>query len=58
MPQVFAQMPFGRAFGAAFFGLLAAAALTSAISLLEVVVAFLMERWRLGRPHAVLGAAP
>lgn len=56
MPQVFAQMPFGRAFGAAFFGLLAAAALTSAISLLEVVVAFLMDRWRVARPRAALGA--
>jgi NSS family neurotransmitter:Na+ symporter len=44
MPQVFAQMPFGHLFGAAFFGLLAVAALTSAISLLEVVVVFAMER--------------
>lgn len=56
MPQVFAQMPFGRAFGVAFFGLLAVAALTSAISLLEVVVAFLMDRWRIARRRAAAGA--
>jgi len=56
MPQVFEQMPFGRWFGAAFFGLLAMAALTSAISVLEVVVAFLMDRWGLRRRTAALGA--
>ncbi|WP_119292118.1 sodium-dependent transporter [Azohydromonas sediminis] len=56
MPQVFAQMPFGRVFGAAFFGLLAVAALTSAISLLEVVVAFVVDRGRTRRPRAALAA--
>lgn len=57
MPQVFAQMPFGRVFGAAFFGLLAVAALTSAVSLLEVAVAYAMERWHVRRRRAAWAAA-
>jgi len=56
MPQVFAQMPFGRGFAAAFFGLLAVAALTSAISLLEVVVAAMRDRLGWSRRRATLAA--
>lgn len=58
MPQVFAQMPYGHLFGAAFFGLLAVAALTSALSLLEVVVVFAIERfgWRRRAAAAFAGA--
>ena len=43
LPAVFAQMPFGLVFGVLFFVLLMIAALTSAISLLEVVTAWLID---------------
>lgn len=45
LPAVFETIPFGTFFGALFFLLLAIAALTSAISLLEVAVAFVKEQW-------------
>jgi NSS family neurotransmitter:Na+ symporter len=43
LPAVFAQMPMGIVFGVLFFFLLFIAALTSAISLLEVVTAWLID---------------
>lgn len=43
LPAVFAQMPLGIVFGVLFFVLLGIAALTSAISLLEVVSAWLID---------------
>jgi NSS family neurotransmitter:Na+ symporter len=43
LPAVFAQMPLGLVFGVLFFILLAIAALTSAISLLEVVTSWLID---------------
>jgi neurotransmitter:Na+ symporter, NSS family len=43
LPAVFAQMPMGGVFGVFFFILLGIAALTSAISLLEVVTAWLID---------------
>jgi NSS family neurotransmitter:Na+ symporter len=48
LPLAFSQMPAGRIIGMAFFLLLGFAALTSAISLLEVVVAFFIDdmKWR------------
>jgi NSS family neurotransmitter:Na+ symporter len=52
LPQVISAMPGGRLFGAAFFFLLAAAALTSAVSLLEVPVAFALDRFKISRPRA------
>lgn len=57
MPKVFEQMPGGAVAGAAFFGLLVVAAVTSAISLLEVVVAFLVDRFGIGRARAALLAS-
>jgi neurotransmitter:Na+ symporter, NSS family len=54
LPQVFASMSGGALFGAAFFLLLAAAALTSAISLLEVPVAYAVRRFDLSRRRATL----
>lgn len=54
IPAVFAQMPGGAFFGMAFFGLLAVAALTSAISLLEVVVCYFTDEHGLGRKPATL----
>jgi len=54
LPQVFAQMAGGTLFGAAFFLLLSIAALTSMVSLLEVPVAYVMQRWGWSRQRASL----
>ncbi len=43
LPTVFAQMPLGSLFATLFFASLAIAALTSTISLMEVVVAYLVD---------------
>lgn len=56
LPQVFAVMPGGWWVATAFFFLLSAAALTSAVSLLEVPVALLARRG-VSRPWAALGVA-
>ncbi|MDX3893726.1 sodium-dependent transporter [Pusillimonas sp.] len=52
MPIVFSYLPWGNLFGTVFFALLFIAALTSSISMLEVVVAFLMEHAGLSRRAA------
>lgn len=56
LPTIFAQMPWapwgGMLFGVAFFVLLGVAALTSAISLLEVVVAHMVDDWHWNRRKA------
>lgn len=52
LPSLFEQLPGGRIFGLAFFVLLVFAALSSAISLLEVVVAFLVDTLGVGRKLA------
>jgi NSS family neurotransmitter:Na+ symporter len=59
MPQVFADMALGRFLAPAFFFLLVIAALTSAVSLLEVPVAYVLRRSALARWQATLavGAA-
>lgn len=46
LPAVFQQMPLGGLFEVLFFSLLAIAALTSAISILEVPVAFFSEKFQ------------
>jgi neurotransmitter:Na+ symporter, NSS family len=53
LPQIFLAMPGGKFVGAVFFGLLVAAAMTSMVSLLEVPVACLVHRTRMGRRRAV-----
>ena len=59
MPQVFAEMAFGRWLATAFFFLLVIAALTSAVSLLEVPVAYSIRRfgWRRRQAALAVGAA-
>ncbi|TFL13424.1 sodium-dependent transporter [Pusillimonas caeni] len=52
MPIVFSYLPWGNLFGTVFFALLFIAALTSSISMLEVVVAFLMEHAGMSRRAA------
>ncbi|MFW5895885.1 MAG: sodium-dependent transporter [archaeon] len=48
----FARLPFGRVVALLFFGVLALAALSSAISMLEVPVAYLVDEHGLSRPRA------
>jgi SNF family Na+-dependent transporter len=57
LPLVFQEMPGGYVFGIVFFMLLAVAALTSTISVLEVVVAYLKEELKLKRSTATISAA-
>ena len=54
LPAVFTGMPFGWVASILFFTLLAIAALTSAISLLEVVVAYFIDQKGWKRKKAVL----
>ncbi len=57
LPGIFQAMPGGFYFAIAFFVLLSVAALTSTISVLEVVVAFLIEEKKMSRAKATaLGA--
>ncbi|WP_346861513.1 sodium-dependent transporter [uncultured Draconibacterium sp.] len=54
LPNVFHQMPGGFIFSILFFILLTVAALTSSISILEVVVAYFKEEFNLGRRFATV----
>lgn len=54
LPGVFAEMPAGYVFGTLFFLLLLIAAVTSAVSLIEPFVAFVVEEAGLRRPTAGL----
>lgn len=54
LPAVFQQMPFGSVFATLFFLLVGIAALTSTISLLEVVVAFVTEQFNIQRKKATI----
>ena len=54
LPNIFNAIPFGQLFGAAFFFLLAIAALTSTISLLEVVVAYFIDQRGWSRKKSAL----
>ncbi len=55
LPLAFADMPFGALVGGVFFILVLGAAISSSISLIEPVAAFLVERFDLTRPQAVFG---
>jgi neurotransmitter:Na+ symporter, NSS family len=59
LPTIFASMPLGNMFGILFFALLAIAALTSTMSLLEVVVAYFVDErgWVRSRAALLIGAA-
>ncbi|MBE0674519.1 MAG: sodium-dependent transporter [Bacteroidales bacterium] len=54
LPNIFAQMPGGYFFAIIFFILLAIAALTSTVSVLEVVVAYFSEELKMTRAKATL----
>lgn len=53
LPLAFAEMPFGALVGGVFFILVLGAAISSSISLIEPVAAFLVERFDMTRPQAV-----
>lgn len=57
LPAVFAAMPAGTLFGVMFFALLSIAALTSAVSILEPMIAYLGDEHGVSRKKAVWGAA-
>lgn len=57
MPAVFSLMPFGQAFAVMFYACLVVAALTSAVSLLEVVVIYLAEGLKISRRAATWASA-
>ena len=54
LPSVFDSMPFGQIFGLIFFILILFAALTSSIALLEVVVSFVIDKFKLGRQMSTI----
>jgi NSS family neurotransmitter:Na+ symporter len=54
LPAVFASMPFGQVFMVMFFILVAIAATGAMISILEVPVALLTEKWGISRRTATL----
>ncbi len=54
LPGIFQKMPLGSIFALMFFLLLAVAALTSTISVLEVIVAFLVEEFKMKRRRATI----
>lgn len=53
LPEVFAALPFGAFVGVLFFILLGIAALTSTVSLLEVVVSYFVDEKRWSRKKSV-----
>ena len=53
LPHIFSQMPLGGVIAIFFFVALLLAALTSAISILEVIVAFCIEEFKMKRKVAV-----
>jgi NSS family neurotransmitter:Na+ symporter len=57
LPDVFTQMPGGNIFGAAFFLLLAVAALTSSISMLEVPASYFIDDRKWSRKKAAITVA-
>jgi len=49
MASAFAELPFGRVLGVLFFGVVLIAAVSSAISLLEVIVAYAVDNYGVSR---------
>ena len=54
LPNVFLQMPGGNIFGALFFLLLFIAALTSVVSIFEVIITYVTEELNVNRRKALL----
>ena len=54
MPAVFAQIPFGQLFAVMFYLCIVVAAITSSVSMLEIIVAFLVDEHKVARPVAAV----
>ncbi|MFP4490495.1 MAG: sodium-dependent transporter [Spirochaetaceae bacterium] len=54
LPAIFSQMPLGALFSFIFFALVFVAALTSSISILEMPVAYIIEKKNMARPKAAI----
>ena len=54
MPAVFAQLPFGHLLAVIFYLCIVVAAVTSSVSMIEIVVAFLVDEHRLSRSAAAM----
>lgn len=54
LPSVFASMPGGQVIAILFFVALLLAAVTSAMSLMEVLVSYFIEEWKVSRKGAVV----
>lgn len=54
LPIVFGSMPYGAFFSTLFFLLLSIAALTSTMSLLEIIVAYVIDEWHFTRKKSVI----
>jgi len=54
LPKVFAEMKFGSVIGFAFFLLVLFAALTSAVSVMEAIVAGINDKYKTGRKKATI----
>ncbi|MDY3123716.1 MAG: sodium-dependent transporter [[Actinobacillus] rossii] len=54
LPIVFSHLPFGTSFAIVFFGLLLIAALTTSITIYEVIITALQEKLRMRRGKAIL----
>ena len=54
LPTAFADMPGGRVFGAVFFILLAFAAVTSLIAIIEPIIRYAEDKWAMRRRNGVL----
>ncbi len=54
LPNVFAQLPFGRVLASLFFSMLVIASVTSAISITEMLVTFFIEQFKLSRAKATV----
>ncbi|KAB8031856.1 sodium-dependent transporter [Fluviispira multicolorata] len=56
MPIVFNHLPFGQFFAISFFSLLLVASLTSAVSLLELIIIYPIDEWKLKRKSVTFTA--
>lgn len=54
MPAVFAQIPFGQIFAVMFYLCIVVAAITSSVSMIEIIVAFLIDEHKVSRPVAAV----
>ena len=54
MPAVFAQLPFGQLFAIMFYLCIVVAAVTSSLSMIEILVAFLVDEYQMARAKAAV----